>query len=178
MVETPDLAQDHSKMEFGEKIIWGQLNIWRTKFFTDMWFSQGVDRHFVLSFSVKTSWGQWIGFPTKVKKPHFYHIFDVYWMIQIFSDNLASSLSFLYCPLTSNQISERSYDRFSRKTRDGRTNERTDERKNERRQIYRTNLQSRWVQNNHVKTTRLSQGCSILIFTLLICILWSKLWHK
>ena len=57
------------------KIIWRQLNISRTRFFLDMRFSRGVHRHFVLSFSVKKSWGQWLRFPAKVKKPHFWPYF-------------------------------------------------------------------------------------------------------
>jgi hypothetical protein len=55
IVQTGEHPQDHSKMELGEKII--QLNISISRFFPDMRFSQGVHRHFALSFSVK-SWGQ------------------------------------------------------------------------------------------------------------------------
>ena len=46
------------KWNLETKIIWRQLNISRTRFFLDMRFSRGVHRHFVLSFSVKKSWGQ------------------------------------------------------------------------------------------------------------------------
>jgi hypothetical protein len=46
------------KWNLETKIIWRQLNISRARFFLDMQFSRGVHRHFVLSFSVKKSWGQ------------------------------------------------------------------------------------------------------------------------
>ena len=69
-------------------------------------------------------WGQWLRFPAKVEQPHFWPYFRNFLNdSDFFLENPDSSLSVLYCPLTSYQISERSYDRFSRKSPGGRTNE-------------------------------------------------------
>ena len=64
------------------------------QFFPDKRFSREVHRTLVLSFSVKKKLGSMNEISGKSQKLHIYHIFDIYWMIQIFLENPASSLSF------------------------------------------------------------------------------------
>ena len=89
-------------------------------------------------------------FEKKSKNPSKMDIFGLYGWSRFFLQNRASSVCCHYCPTTSCQISERSYDRWSRKApdvKDGRTDERTDGHGS----LYRTNLQSRWVQYAKLK---------------------------
>ena len=109
-----------------------------------MRFSRGVHRHFVLSFSVKKSWGQWLRFPAKVKKPHFWPYF---WKILNDPDffrkiRLRHFVSFIVLQLHAKFWKDPMIG-FREKLRTDRQTHRHTDRQGS---IYRTNLQSRWVQ--------------------------------
>ena len=81
------------------------------------------------------------------KSGTFWHFFPNFGKPRFFFKNPASSVGAHYCPATSCQVSERSYDRFSSKTPDRRTDGQGS--------IYRTNLLCRWVQKTQKKAPTL-----------------------
>ena len=73
------------------------MNISRTRFFQEMRFSQGVQKHLVLSIPAKKTWDRMDRFPAKVQKVLKNAHFCTLWMNQIFFfENRASSLFYIY----------------------------------------------------------------------------------
>ena len=128
-----------------------------------MRFSRESRMCYPLSFSTIKTWGQWLRFQGKVEKPNFWQHFCNYWMNQIFPGN--SGFVSLY-PITSfnfmpsfGKILWSVIEKSS-----GLTNERTNGRTDEHGSIYRTNLQSRWVQKHGVNDLYFPLESKNLIF--------------
>ena len=112
-------------------IFWPNLtpNNWRTRFSQICGFQRGVHRHFVLSFSVKKVGVNDLDFRQNSKKIIFYHIFEIYWMIQIFSTKSGSVsffllLSFNFMPIFGKilwPVFEKNSERMDERTNDSKS---------------------------------------------------------
>ena len=79
----------------------GEKYISRTRFFSDMRFSQDVSRYFVLSISAIKSAYSMVRFSANVKNLIFWHIFVIFGWFRIFDQKRALSVSLYYRYLTS-----------------------------------------------------------------------------